>query len=467
MTPTLTAYTDGMVVHWKQTSMATPGNGSSTLNIDGLGAKAVKWTRATVADTDTGSGGTCVPWQNTEHRLVYQSSPDAFVMADCTSFGQGNLGAAVRTEDVPLNTHNLCGLSGSSPTFTCTMNAISSVSAGMSIYLYAGTAITAAATFNVSSSGAVDVVQPDGTSNPSSACPVPASTPTLVVLDGNSHWRMVSCLAAASGTASVANIADIKVTKTSSTVLTLAAGTIFCGDQPYSISSTTFTLSSGSATSYIGYNCANPGTSTSIILARGANTMTSPSGYYDSSETNLDAYPQVRKLAVSTASSGSWGTVSDYRVIGTSEPCLVASTGIVVDRDANGNCRAARDSTTLSTGSTMVLHTKIWGTGTSSVLQDADDEASIWNNQTGGQVTIASVTCESDTGTPTVQLQRDDGSPTNMLSSNLSCATTPASTTTFVSGENVIASGNRVDYLTVSAGGSAHWVAITITYTRQ
>lgn len=114
---------------------------------------------------------------------------------------------------------------------------------------------------------------------------------------------------------------------------------------------------------------------------------------------------------------------------------------------------------------TRQAHFKVWGTGGSSVLQDADDELAIWANQMGSGLTITAVTCKSDTGTPTIQLQRDDGSPTNMLSANLTCGTTPGSTTAFVSGENAISNGHYVDFLVASAGGAAHWVAVTITYT--
>jgi len=110
-----------------------------------------------------------------------------------------------------------------------------------------------------------------------------------------------------------------------------------------------------------------------------------------------------------------------------------------------------------------VMHVKWWGTGASSVLQDTDDELTVFRNRYTNTITINSVVCETDTGTPTVQLQKDDGSATNMLSSNLTCDGTP--TTTFVSGENTMAAGDRLDGLIVSAGGSAHWVAITVSYT--
>jgi len=120
-------------------------------------------------------------------------------------------------------------------------------------------------------------------------------------------------------------------------------------------------------------------------------------------------------------------------------------------------------SVNLGESATRPLHYKYWGTGASSVLQDTDDEATVFRNRFAGTITITSVVCETDTGSPTVQLQKDDGSATNMLSSNLTCDGTP--TTGFVSGENTLAAGDRIDSLIVSAGGSAHWVAVTIMYT--
>lgn len=114
---------------------------------------------------------------------------------------------------------------------------------------------------------------------------------------------------------------------------------------------------------------------------------------------------------------------------------------------------------------TRQVHFKVWGTGASSVLQDTDDELSIFNNQLGSGITITEVVCESDTGTPSIQLQRDDGSAADILGSALSCATTPASTTTFSGTENQIADGHRLDFLVATAGGAAHWVAVTVVYT--
>lgn len=109
-------------------------------------------------------------------------------------------------------------------------------------------------------------------------------------------------------------------------------------------------------------------------------------------------------------------------------------------------------------------HIIISGTGTSGVMQDTDDQKNIWVNHSGSAITINQVWCTTDSATTlTMQLQKDDGSPTNMLSSNLSCSSTEANTSTFVSGENILADGDRLDYLTVLAGGGAKWVSVHLT----
>lgn len=109
---------------------------------------------------------------------------------------------------------------------------------------------------------------------------------------------------------------------------------------------------------------------------------------------------------------------------------------------------------------------KIWGSGTASALQNTDDELAIWYNSLGQGVTITSVSCLTDSANATtIQLQKNDGSVTDMLSSNLSCSSTRASTTGFVSGENAMASTTGLDYLTVAAGASTTWVSVTVTYT--
>jgi hypothetical protein len=101
----------------------------------------------------------------------------------------------------------------------------------------------------------------------------------------------------------------------------------------------------------------------------------------------------------------------------------------------------------LKTGSIIL----IIGADNGPALTTSDDQASFYANRSGTGEHITEVYCECDAGSPTINLQKDDGTPTNMLSADLTCSTSGASTTTFVAGEDAIANTDRIDYLTVTA----------------
>lgn len=105
------------------------------------------------------------------------------------------------------------------------------------------------------------------------------------------------------------------------------------------------------------------------------------------------------------------------------------------------------------------------GADNGNALQDTDDQNSIYVNRLGSGVHVTEVWCESDAGTPIIQLQKDDGTPVNMLSSNLTCSTSGASTTTFVAGEDAVANTDRIDFNMVTAGGTAKRVTVAIKVT--
>jgi hypothetical protein len=79
------------------------------------------------------------------------------------------------------------------------------------------------------------------------------------------------------------------------------------------------------------------------------------------------------------------------------------------------------------------------------------DIPSIWRSNAA--LTISEVWCETDANTANIQLQKDDGSPVNMLSSNLACTSSEATTSTFVSTENVFADNQELDLVVVSTSG--------------
>jgi len=101
----------------------------------------------------------------------------------------------------------------------------------------------------------------------------------------------------------------------------------------------------------------------------------------------------------------------------------------------------------------------------SSALDAGDmDIPSIWVNRMGLTATITEVRCEIDAGSASINLQRDDGSAANVLSSDLACSTGGATTTSFSGSEATISDTRRIDHVTVSSS-TAKRMNITITYT--
>jgi hypothetical protein len=108
--------------------------------------------------------------------------------------------------------------------------------------------------------------------------------------------------------------------------------------------------------------------------------------------------------------------------------------------------------------------TYLGGCDTCSVLADTDDQRTIYLNLTGA-MTINSVTCYSDAGTPTINLQRDDGSPANILSADLQCSTTGATSVSIVGAESILNLGDKIDFVMSTAGGTAKRVTVAIKAT--
>ena len=75
---------------------------------------------------------------------------------------------------------------------------------------------------------------------------------------------------------------------------------------------------------------------------------------------------------------------------------------------------------------------------------------------------IVEVYCEIDAGSMTVNLQNAGA---NLLSSDLSCSTAGATSSSFVSGKDAVAPGVKIGHVTVSASGSVHRVNVVVKYT--
>lgn len=129
------------------------------------------------------------------------------------------------------------------------------------------------------------------------------------------------------------------------------------------------------------------------------------------------------------------------------------------------NAPSTRTDVSLST----LGHTRqiifLLGADNGAALSDTDDQASIYVNRLGSGIHVTEVWCESDAGSPIIQIQKDDGTATNMLSANLTCTTGGASTTGFVAGEDAIANTDRIDFVMVTAGGTAKRVTVAIKAT--
>jgi len=100
-------------------------------------------------------------------------------------------------------------------------------------------------------------------------------------------------------------------------------------------------------------------------------------------------------------------------------------------------------------------------------LADGITDTDIWEN-TIVPMHIVQVKCRTDTGTATINLQRNDGSPVNILSAaSLTCTTGGATSTSFTSGEDAIAVGNMIDSVVVDANASGTPTKITVTVNMQ
>jgi hypothetical protein len=105
----------------------------------------------------------------------------------------------------------------------------------------------------------------------------------------------------------------------------------------------------------------------------------------------------------------------------------------------------------------------IAGCDTCSVLLDTDDQQDFYINVIGS-MTINSLKCFSDAGTPSIMVQRDDGSPANLLTANLSC-TTAGATGTLAGAEITLGLDDRLDFQVVAAGGVAKRITLVIKTT--
>jgi hypothetical protein len=99
------------------------------------------------------------------------------------------------------------------------------------------------------------------------------------------------------------------------------------------------------------------------------------------------------------------------------------------------------------------------------------DISSIYSNRAKA-ITVTEVWCETDVGTATINLQRDDGTAANMLSSDLVCDTNEQDScasgcdvNTIAAAEDNLAVDNEVDFVLVSVATAPKRVSMCLEYT--
>jgi hypothetical protein len=161
---------------------------------------------------------------------------------------------------------------------------------------------------------------------------------------------------------------------------------------------------------------------------------------------------------------------------------LVLTTGQGVDIYSDG----ANYNSQAGSGTDIRSITYIAGAdNTTVVLADADDQATIWVNDTGKTFWVTRVWVQSDGGTPIVNIARDDGSAANILTTSLTAATgngvcgdssgasmairgTSITCSNYISAtEKIILAGHALNFVMVTAGGTAKRATVNVQLTGQ
>jgi hypothetical protein len=138
---------------------------------------------------------------------------------------------------------------------------------------------------------------------------------------------------------------------------------------------------------------------------------------------------------------------------------VVASTGLI------GGATSGLATLELSGGARARGINYLAGCDSCGLLVDADDQKTFFQNVCDA-VTINTVTCFSDAGSPVINIQRQVGvaAPVNVLSPDLTCSTTGASGA-IVGAQSVLNTGDKLDFVMVTAGGTAKRVTVVIKTT--
>ena len=101
----------------------------------------------------------------------------------------------------------------------------------------------------------------------------------------------------------------------------------------------------------------------------------------------------------------------------------------------------------------------------SPVLADDNDSPNFCKNKTGVTMTITSVSCYADAGSPTVTPIITGGGSTSILSGALTCSQTAGGAAGTLNGTPTLTSNTTIDGNITTAGGTAKYIVITIGMT--
>ncbi|HUR37606.1 MAG TPA: hypothetical protein VM009_07295 [Terriglobales bacterium] len=208
---------------------------------------------------------------------------------------------------------------------------------------------------------------------------------------------------------------------------------------------------------------------------------------------NITATGSVTATSFSGSGAGLTGVVASSAATATalsSDPAACVANNFVTDIAANGTLTCTQPSSAnLSDGASLSTKTYadsgvsteaaaravvdaklavrginyIAGCDSCNLLQPSDSEKAIYMNVVGA-MTINQVTCISDMGAPTINIKRDDGSPGDILSPDLTCSTGSGTTTTIIA-DPALSLNDKLDFYVTGGTGVAHRVTVVIKAT--
>jgi hypothetical protein len=165
-----------------------------------------------------------------------------------------------------------------------------------------------------------------------------------------------------------------------------------------------------------------------------------------------------------TGPTGIAGTIGPTGPTGATGPIGAGDiTSVTPGTGLTGGAAAGDAALALSLAARTRAITYLAGCDNCSFLVNEDDQPGIFINVIPSSITITDVKCFSNTGTPSINIQRDTGAATdNVLSSNMTCNAT-GGVFPGVSSTNVLAEGNKLNFVMVAADGAAKRVTVAIT----